>query len=93
MADLTHENRALISDIAKALARHCRPGERVIWRQPFRWFDSNGVLSNAYECYSLSTVCFERRWTVVHDFHHVAVVRDMTGEERADADREEFSDD
>lgn len=89
MVDLTYENEGLMADIVAVLVRYRGPGERVIWRQPFRWHDANGVLSNCYESHSLREVCNYRRWAVVHEFFHAAIVRDMTAEERAAIEREE----
>ena len=33
------------------------------------------VISNAYESHNVEGVCADRGWELVHDFHHVAVVK------------------
>jgi hypothetical protein len=54
-----------------------RPGDRVIYRDAFRWKDdeTDSVLSNHYEMFSLKGLAAEFEFEVVHDFNHVAVVR------------------
>ena len=51
------------------------PGEMLIWRAPFRWFNENGVLPNHFESHSLDDLCEEFGYEVVHEFFHAAVVK------------------
>lgn len=54
-----------------------REGDKVIYRDAFRWHDdADGmVLSNHYESMSLRALAADFDYEIVHDFHHVAVVR------------------
>lgn len=64
----------LVREAARLLKRE---GDRVIYRDAFRWKDdaTDSVLSNHYEMFSLRGLAAEFEFEVLHDFHHVAVVR------------------
>lgn len=64
----------LVRQAARLLAQ---PGDRVIYRDAFRWKDdaTDHVLSNHYEMFSIKGLAAEFEFEVLHDFHHVAVVR------------------
>ena len=63
----------LVREAARLIAR---PGDRVIYRDAFRWKDdaTDSVLSNHYEMFSLKGLAAEFGFEVIHDFNHVAVV-------------------
>ena len=54
-----------------------RDGDKVIYRDAFRWHDDADemVLSNHYESQSLAYLAEEWGYEILHDFNHVAVVR------------------
>lgn len=81
---LTYERPGLVLAVVAALGDFVGENEWLIWREPFRWKRwSTGeegaqvptVIRNAYESYGLKRVCEDNRWSIVHDFGHVAVVR------------------
>lgn len=61
---------------AEILRPLVQPGEKLIWREPFRWKDDNGVLSNHYEMFDLPTLCADFGYTVVIHMWHAAIVED-----------------
>lgn len=65
---------ALVRQAARSLAK---PGQRVIYRDAFRWKDDadDSVIPNHYECQSLAYLAQEWGYEILHDFHHVAVIR------------------
>jgi hypothetical protein len=64
-----------VMEALKCALRSClRAGEMLIWRDAWRWNDV-GVLSNHYESLDLSYLCECFGYEVVHDFRHVAIVR------------------
>lgn len=52
------------------------PGDRVIYRDAFRWKDDadDSVLPNHYEMFDLPELAVDFKFEVVHNFNHVAVV-------------------
>lgn len=51
-------------------------GERLIWRDSFRWKDAAGhVLSNHYDGMSIYRLAADFGYEVVRDWNHVAIVR------------------
>lgn len=64
----------LVREAARLLAE---PGQRVIYRDAFRWKDdaTDAVLPNHYESFSLRGLAAEFGFEVIHDFNHVAVVK------------------
>ena len=64
----------LVREAARLLAE---PGQKVIYRDAFRWHDDADelVMSNHYESMSLDCLARDFNYEVIHDFHHVAVVR------------------
>lgn len=64
----------LVREAARLLKRD---GEMVIYRDAFRWKDDSNdhVLSNHYESFSLRGLAEDFGYDIVHNFHHVAVVR------------------
>lgn len=73
---LTYENHVMMSLIRDVLRPFLEDGETLIYRQPFRWFDDTGnVLSNHYESMDLPSLAEEFDYEIVHDFHHVGVIR------------------
>ncbi len=52
------------------------PGQSVIVCQPFRWFRNGEVIPNAYEMFSVETVCRDNGWEIVASYGpHIAVVQ------------------
>jgi len=64
----------LVREAARLLAE---PGDKVLYRDAFRWHDDADdlVMSNHYESQSIDYLAGEFGYVVLHDFHHVAVVR------------------
>lgn len=71
------ERKSLNAKIADQLRPFLRPGDKVIWRESFRWFDDNGVLPNHYDSMELDQLAdlfgYEIDWDT--NMHHAAVVR------------------
>lgn len=59
----------------QALRPLVRNGEVLIWRDAFRWKCEAGVLPNHYESMNLPSLSEAFGYEVVHDFHHLAIVR------------------
>ena len=70
-----YQNVTIMKPLIEALEANCDEGEKVIWRDAFRWKDSNGVLSNAYEMFGVEQVAQDRNWEIVANFCHAAIVR------------------
>jgi hypothetical protein len=73
----TYQRYDAMKLVREAAALIAEPGDKVIYRDAFRWHDhADGmVLSNHYESHSLRSLSEEFGYEIVHDFHHVAVVR------------------
>ncbi|MEA3128223.1 MAG: hypothetical protein QOF46_18 [Paraburkholderia sp.] len=72
----THEEKAMMDTLKAALRPFLKPGETLIWPAPFRWHDDSGVRSNHYECQSLDELRQTFGFEIVHDFQHVAVIKE-----------------
>jgi hypothetical protein len=66
--------KSLSASVADALRPFLSPGQKVIWREPFRWFDDNGVLSNHYDGMSVPYLAQEFGYEVIHDCECAAVI-------------------
>ena len=68
--------KSLNARMADLLRPFLKPGQKVIWREPFRWFDDNGVLSNHYDGMSVASLAadfgYEYDWELA--FEHAAIV-------------------
>jgi hypothetical protein len=73
----TYQRYDAIAHVRFAARLLKRDGEIVIYRDAFRWKDdaTDSVLPNHYECQSLDYLAEEHGYVIVHDFHHVGVVR------------------
>ncbi len=78
MREYTYENRQMINDICHALYSHIPSDCRIIYRDAFRWKKLNGeVLSNHYEMFDIKQLAEDFNYEIVHDFNHIAVIRDI----------------
>lgn len=66
--------KSLSASVADALRPFLSAGQKVIWREPFRWFDDNGVLSNHYDGMSVTYLAQEFGYEVIHDCECAAVI-------------------
>ena len=68
--------KSLNAMVADTLRPFLKPGQKVIWREPFRWHDDNGVLSNHYDGASLAGLAADFGYVIDFDFdmHHAAIV-------------------
>lgn len=68
--------KSLNASVADLLRPFLKPGQKVIWREPFRWFDDNGVLSNHYDGMSVARLAddfgYDYDWELA--FEHAAIV-------------------
>ncbi|MDQ0022953.1 hypothetical protein J2X90_000739 [Variovorax paradoxus] len=68
--------KSLNARMADLLRPFLKPGQKVIWREPFRWFDDNGVMSNHYDGMSIARLAedfgYEYDWEL--SFEHAAIV-------------------
>lgn len=73
----TYQRYDAMALVREAAALIAEPGQRVIYRDAFRWKDhaTNHVLPNHYESKCLDSLADEFGYDIVHDFGHVAVVR------------------
>lgn len=62
--------------LAEELRKRLLPGEKVIWRDAFRWKDDAGVLSNHYEQANVASLAAEFDYTVILDAGCAAIIRD-----------------
>lgn len=69
--------KSLNALIADQLRPFLKPGEKVIWREAFRWHDDDGVLSNHYDSMSVSNLAddfgYEFDWEL--NMNHAAIIR------------------
>ena len=74
-------SKSLNALAADLLRPYLKPGQKVIWRQPFRWFDDDGVLSNHYDGMSIEQLAEDFGYDVDWDFnmHHAAIVSKKLG--------------
>lgn len=70
------KQKSLNALIADQLRSFLKPGQKVIWREPFRWHDDNGVLSNHYDGQSLEYLAEEWGYEIEWDYnmHHAAII-------------------
>ena len=66
--------------VKQALRPLVKNGEMLIWRDAYRWKCDEGALPNHYESLTLPCLCEDFGYEVVHDFHHIAIVRRRTSE-------------
>lgn len=73
----TYQHVAPMSMVRAACRLLKQPGEKVIYRDAFRWKDDadDFVLSNHYEGMDLQQLADDFDYEIVHDFHHVAVIK------------------
>jgi hypothetical protein len=68
--------KSLNAQVADLLRPFLKPGQKVIWREPFRWFDDNGVMSNHYDGMSVANLAddfgYDYDWEFA--FAHAAIV-------------------
>ena len=67
-------NRPVNAMLADALRHLAKPGQKVIWRGSFRWFDDDGVLSNHYDGMDIDQLASEFDYDVHYNAHHAALV-------------------
>jgi hypothetical protein len=67
-------SKSLNALVADSLRPFCREGRKVIWREPFRWHDDNGVLSNHYDGMELDQLADDFGYEIIHDMRNAAVV-------------------
>jgi cell pole-organizing protein PopZ len=70
------ERKSLNAMAADLLRPYLKPGQKVIWREAFRWFDDNGVMPNHYDGMELKSLAeeFEYDWTHEFNFKHAAII-------------------
>jgi hypothetical protein len=79
----------LTKAVAMSLKPFLRPGEKVIWREPFRWKGEDGVLSNHYESMSLAALAEDFNFEIAEDFKHAAIIRPLGASKTIPATRPE----
>jgi hypothetical protein len=78
----TYQHYAAMKLVREAARLIAKPGERVIYRDAFRWKrdETDAVMPNHYEMFSLAGLAADNGYEIVHDFNHVAVIRDSAGD-------------
>ncbi|MDO9132010.1 hypothetical protein [Hydrogenophaga sp.] len=75
------EPKSLNAKIADQLRPFLKPGDKVIWREAFRWHDDNGVMPNHYDGMSVAGLAddfgYEFDWDL--NMNHAAIVRASKG--------------
>lgn len=68
--------KSLNARVADLLRPFLEEGQKVIWREPFRWHDDNGVLSNHYDGLSIEGLAEDFNYHVPRDFNfnHAVIV-------------------
>lgn len=67
--------KSLAANVADALRPYLSIGQKVIWREPFRWFDDYGAMPNHYDGMSLDSLAAEFNYEVIHDCGCAGVIR------------------
>ena len=70
--------KSLNAMAADLLRTYLKLGQKVIWRESFRWHDDNGVLSNHYDGMELEQLSddFGYDWRYDMNLKHAAIVWD-----------------
>jgi hypothetical protein len=70
--------KSLNAMAADLLRPYLKLGQKVIWRESFRWHDDNGVLSNHYDGMELEQLsdAFGYDWRYDMNLKHAAIVWD-----------------
>lgn len=68
--------KSLNAKVADLLRPFLKPGQKVIWREPFRWHDDDGVLSNHYDGMEVPSLAadFGYNWEYDFTFLHAAII-------------------
>lgn len=75
MVGLTVNAKSLSAAVADALRPYVSAGQKVIWREPFRWYDDNGVMSNHYDGMSVDSLAAEFNYEVIEDCGCAAIIK------------------
>jgi hypothetical protein len=75
LAGAVGSGKSLSAAVADALRPYLGDGEKVIWCEPFRWKDDDGVMPNHFEGMSVQSLATEFGYEVVHDCGCAAVIR------------------
>jgi hypothetical protein len=67
--------KSLTASVADSLRRFLSDGQKVIWREPFRWHDDNGVLSNHYDGMSLAVMADAFDYDVIVNCECAAIIQ------------------
>jgi len=67
-------SKSLTASVADALRPFLAEGQKVIWREAFRWHDDDGVLSNHYEMMSVPQLAEDFGYIVIEDCGCAAIV-------------------
>ena len=72
--------KSLNAKAADLLRPFLKDGDKVIWREAFRWKDDDGVLSNHYDSMELESLAADFGYEIDWDtnFKHAAIVRAAT---------------
>ena len=78
---MIYQNVNIRNALIKELEKVIKDDERIIYRDAFRWKDTNGdVLNNHYECQGIKVLSDYFNYEVVHNFNHVVVIKDANKE-------------
>lgn len=70
--------KSLSATVADALRPFLGAGQKVIWREPFRWHDDDGVMSNHYDGMSLDSLAAEFDYWVIEDCGCAGIIQRRT---------------
>lgn len=70
-------DKSLHAQAADLLRPFLKPGDKLIWRGSFRWFDDDGVLSNHYDSQELESLAADFGYEIDWDTNlkHAAIIR------------------
>lgn len=67
-------HRPIGSAVAEALKPFLIPGQKVIWREPFRWHDEEGFMPNHYEGMSIEAIAESFGYDIVVNCELAAII-------------------
>lgn len=68
-------HRPIGASVAEALKPFLLPGQKIIWREPFRWHDDEGVMPNHYEGMSVESLAESFGYRIVVNCELAAIIQ------------------
>lgn len=68
-------HRPIGASVAEALKPFLLPGQKIIWREPFRWHDEEGFMPNHYEGMSIEALADSFGYQIVVNCELAAIIQ------------------